>query len=112
MKRVAVIAALVLLPACGGGGGPRECEVSSESGHVQLEDFAFRPSCLQASPDATITLENTGDAPHTFTVERTEVDVEVDPGRSAEARLSGAEPGTYAVTCTLHPQMEATLTVA
>ena len=58
------------------------------------------------------TLENTGDAPHTFTVEGTDVDVEVDAGSSAEVTLSSVEPGTYSVTCTLHPQMEATLTIA
>jgi plastocyanin len=39
------------------------------------------------------------------------VDFDVDAGTSVEASLSGVEPGTYAVTCTLHPQMVATLTV-
>jgi plastocyanin len=111
--RVAVIAALVLLPACGGDETPPEgCSDPVDATTVELSDFAFRPNCLSADAGATITLENTGDAPHTFTVEGTDVDVEVDPGSSAEARLAGADPGTYAVTCTLHPQMEATLTVA
>ena len=70
------------------------------------------PCLLSAEAGATITLENTGDAPHTFTVAETDVDFEVDAGMSVEASLTGVEPGTYAVTCTLHPQMEATLTVA
>jgi plastocyanin len=110
--RVAVITALVLLAACGGDEAPpASCSDPVDATTVELSDFAFRPNCLSADAGATITLENTGDAPHTFTVEGTDVDVEVDPGSSAEASLSGAEPGTYAVTCTLHPQMEATLTV-
>jgi plastocyanin len=113
VRRVAVIAALVLLPACGGDEKPpAPCSDPVDATTVELSDFAFRPNCLSTDAGATITLENTGDAPHTFTVEGTDVDVEVDPGSSAEARLSGAEPGTYAVTCTLHPQMEATLTIA
>ena len=111
--RVVVIAALVLLPACGGDETPPEtCSEPVDATTVELSDFAFRPNCLSADAGATITLENTGDAPHTFTVEGTDVDVEVNAGSSVEASLSGAGPGTYAVTCTLHPQMEATLTVA
>jgi plastocyanin len=109
--RVALIALITLLPSCGSSGAPRACEVQSESGRVQLEDFVFRPSCLQAPPDGVIVLENTGDAPHTFTVERTDVDVNIDAGSSGEADLRTVDPGTYVVTCTFHPQMEATLTV-
>jgi plastocyanin len=111
--RVAVIAALVLLPACGGDETPPEaCSDPVEATTVELSDFAFRPNCLSADGGATITLENTGDAPHTFTLTGTDVDNNVDAGASVEVSLSGLEPGTYAVTCTLHPQMEATLTVA
>jgi plastocyanin len=111
--RVAVIAALVLLPACGGDETPpAPCGDPVDATTVELSDFAFRPNCLSADAGATIILENTGDAPHTFTMEGSDVDVEVNAGSSIEASLSGVEPGTYAVTCTLHPQMEAKLTVA
>ena len=103
---------LVLLPACGGNETPLEtCTDPVAATAVELADFAFRPDCLSADAGARITLENTGDALHTFTVEGTDVDFEVDAGDSIDASLSGVEPGTYAVTCTLHPQMEATLTV-
>ena len=78
---------------------------------VELADFAFRPDCLSADAGATITLDNTGDAPHTFTVEGTDVDVDLDAGASGNAILAGVDPGTYVVTCTFHPQMEATLTI-
>jgi plastocyanin len=111
--RVLALAALVLLSACGGGEAqPEPCADPVAATDVELADFAFRPDCLSADAGATITLENTGDALHTFTVEGTDVDFEVDAGTSVEASLSGVEPGAYAVTCTLHPQMEATLTVA
>jgi plastocyanin len=113
MKRLVTIAALLLLTACGGDEAPpASCTDPVDARTVELADFAFQPDCLSADAGATITLENTGDALHTFTVEGTAVDFEVDAGDSIEASLSGVEPGTYAVTCTLHPQMEATLTVA
>lgn len=112
IRQLAAIAALVLLTACGGDVAPPEaCSDPLDATTVELADFAFRPDCLSAEAGATITLENTGDALHTFTVKDTDVDFDVDAGTSVEASLSGVDPGTYAVTCTLHPQMEATLTV-
>ena len=111
--RVLALAAL-LLAACSGGDvtPPEACTDPVVATTVELADFAFRPDCLSADSGAPITLDNTGDALHTFTLEGTDVDFEVDAGTSIEASLSGVEPGTYAVTCTLHPQMTATLTVA
>ena len=109
-----VLAILLLLAACSGDGAnpPEGCADPVAVTTVELADFAFRPDCLSADAGATITLDNTGDALHTFTLEGTDVDFELDAGTSIEASLSGVEPGTYAVTCTLHPQMTATLTVA
>ena len=103
---------MLLLVACQGDESPpTTCTDPVAATTVELADFAFRPDCLSADAGATITLENTGDALHTFTVTGTDVDLDVDAGTSVEASLSGVEPGTYAVTCTLHPQMVATLTV-
>ena len=112
--RVLALAPLLLLAACAGGEPepPDACTDPAVASTVELVDFAFRPDCLSVDAGATVTLENTGDAPHTFTVTGTGVDFDVDAGTSVQASLSGVEPGTYAVTCTLHPQMEATLTVA
>ena len=110
--RVLALAALLLLTACGDGEKPPEgCTDPVAATTVELADFAFRPDCLSANAGSPITLDNTGDAPHTFTVEGTDVDFDVDAGTSLDASLSGVEPGTYAVTCTYHPQMVATLTV-
>jgi plastocyanin len=113
MRTSLVLAALLLLTACGGDGAeaPEGCTDPVAAATVELADFAFRPDCLSADAGATITLDNTGDAPHTFTVTGTDVDFNVDAGTSVDASLSGVDPGTYAVTCTYHPQMEATLTI-
>ncbi|MGI8616303.1 MAG: cupredoxin domain-containing protein [Actinomycetota bacterium] len=108
-----ILAILLLLTACGGdeANPPEGCTDPVAATTVELADFAFRPDCLSADAGATITLDNTGDAPHTFTVTGTDVDFDLDAGSSVDARLSGVEPGAYVVTCTYHPQMEATLTV-
>jgi plastocyanin len=112
--RVLALGVLLLLTACGGDEAkpPEACTDPVAATTVELGDFAFRPDCLSADEEATITLENTGDAPHTFTVTGTDVDVTVDAGTSVEASVRRVDPGTYAVTCTFHPQMEATLTVS
>jgi len=114
MKIVAplLITLTLLLPACDGdSASPEQCTDPTPATSVELADFAFRPDCLAVDPEATISLENTGDAPHTFTVDGTDLDVNVDAGGSDDLRFDGVDPGTYAVTCTYHPQMTATITV-
>ena len=107
-----LLALAALLPACDGSGArPEPCTDPEPARSVQLADFAYRPDCLSVDAGATITLENTGDAPHTFTVEGTDVDVNVEAGSSEDADLGTVDAGTYPVTCTFHPQMEATLAV-
>jgi plastocyanin len=58
-----------------------------------------------------VELENVGEAPHTFTVDGTDVDFVLASGESVAATIAGVERGRYAVTCTYHPQMTARLTV-
>jgi plastocyanin len=107
-----LLVGMLLSPACGGDSAPAEpCSDPQPATAVQLADFAFEPDCLSVDAGGTIALENVGDAPHTFTAGGTDVDVKVDPGASGEAGFDGVDPGTYSVTCTFHPQMEATLTV-
>jgi plastocyanin len=104
---------LALAVACDNGGTPPEqCDDPVATTSAEVVDFAFEPDCLMVEAGASIHLENTGDLPHTFTVEGTSVDLDIAAGEEADAGLGGIEPGRYAVTCTLHPQMLATLEVA
>jgi plastocyanin len=109
-----LLVALVLVTAVGCGGAPKAepCSDPVAAGTVRIVDFAFEPDCLSASSGSTIHLENAGDAPHSFTVQGTDVSVDLEAGASAVADLSGTEAGPYAVTCIYHPQMTATLTIA
>lgn len=79
---------------------------------VEMADFSYSPICVAVDEGETLEIPNTGAAPHTFTVEGTEIDVNVDAGGSATVDLVGVAPGTYGVTCTLHPQMRGALQVA
>jgi plastocyanin len=112
--RVLALGALLLLTSCGGDGAtpPADCTDPVAATRVELADFAFRPDCVSVDTGSTIELENTGDAPHTFTMAGTDLDVKLDPATSDEVTFGTVDPGTYSVTCTFHPQMEATLIVA
>jgi plastocyanin len=108
------VVSLALLAAAGCAGSAPEAEPCANpipADAVRLEDFVFEPDCLSAAPGDRVRLDNVGEAPHTFTVEGTDVDVDVPAGETGEASLVGVGPGTYAVTCTYHPQMTATLAV-
>jgi plastocyanin len=97
--------------ACSSGDtGSSGCTSPSE-GDVAIADFSYTPSCIAARPGATIGLSNEGEAPHTFTVEGTQVSVDLQAGDHGSADLAGVAPGTYSVICTYHPQMKATLEV-
>jgi plastocyanin len=97
--------------SCSSSKAPAGCTPSGPTQTVDLKDFAFEPTCIGAPAGATLALQNTGSTEHTFTVNGTAVDEKLDGGASGQASLAGIAPGTYAVVCTLHPQMTATLQV-
>jgi plastocyanin len=97
--------------ACGGGSTAPTCSAPVAASAVQLVDFSFDPGCVGADAGETLTLTNTGGAPHSYTVKGTSVNVQVDPGQSQTATLADIAPGVYAVICTYHPQMVGALKV-
>ena len=98
--------------ACGAAGSePPACSTFTTSTSVEMDDFRYGPACVQVDPGGTLTLDNVGAAPHTFTVEGTEVSVDVAAGAQGSADLSGVASGTYTVLCTYHPQMKFTIAV-
>lgn len=105
---VALAAVALLGAACGGGG---EGGDGPTTGSVTMRDNEFDPGDFTASSD-TITVTNEGMAVHTFTVEDGGIDEQVQAGDSAEVDLSGLEAGTHDLTCTLHPEMTGSVTVA
>jgi plastocyanin len=111
--RLPLVACLLLAGvACSGSAGtPASCTPTGPTATVELKDYAFAPTCIQGTAGGTLALSNTGDALHSFKVTGTAVLQTVESGATGEASLAGVAPGTYAVMCTFHPQMVATLVV-
>jgi plastocyanin len=128
---VAGVAALpVLFAACGddggSGSGDDEEESTSTEAPVELEgnlnnngtedigdattvvidagDFFFEPTFVKAAPgaDVQVTIDNVGDVTHTFTIDDQDVDVEVEPGDSAEVAVTLPEGAALRFYCSFH----------
>jgi plastocyanin len=111
--RLSVLVSLLLgaISCSGSRSVQSDCRPAGATASVQMKDFAFEPTCIGAPAGGTLALENTGSTPHSFTVQGTSVTQIVNGGAGAQASLTGVAPGTYAVVCTFHPQMVATLVV-
>lgn len=80
------------------------------SAKVEIEDFAYDPDPVTIEEGGKVTWINRDSVPHTATAE----DGSFDTGTLAEGKIgseSFKEPGTYAYTCTIHPEMEGTVEV-
>jgi plastocyanin len=117
MKRKAMLLAIatagsMVLAACGGGddatgdGGD-----GAASSTVTMRDNEFAPADPVIAA-GEVELVNGGAAPHTFTIEGEDVDVQVDAGETATTTVD-LEAGTYTLFCSFHRAqgMETTLTV-
>jgi plastocyanin len=116
IRTVATLLSLLLLGAvaCGGqdtaGGEPVACDDPTATTTPEMFDFGYAPACVEAEAGATLTVTNSGKAPHTFTVQDGP-SADIAAGASADLALEGVAPGTYSVTCVYHPQMTAALRV-
>jgi plastocyanin len=104
----------------GGGGGRYDYGTDDGSGSgttgadvtLAADNFAFAPAEIELAAGEELSVKNANaSTPHTFTVEGTDIDLELDPGEIEKATLD-LDPGTYAFLCRFHPQMTGTLTVA
>ena len=79
-------------------------EEAGDTIEVELDDFYFGPTFMQAQPGATVTvtLNNEGDAPHTFTIDDLDVDEEVEPGDSREVEVALPDDGATLFDCRFH----------
>ena len=78
---------------------------------VQANNFSFDPTELEIASGEDLTVKNgNANTPHTFTVDGTEVDVELAPLASEELTID-LDPGEYGFLCRFHPEMTGTLTV-
>ena len=140
-SRTLIIPALLTLTlaACAGGDGasapasedgapseaaaseaaPSDAAASEAAGGgttVNMVDFAFTTEEVTVAVGEAITYRNGDSAPHTVTegsdgvaADDPAVNERLEPGDEAE--VSFDEPGTYEITCLLHPQMNMTVIV-
>jgi plastocyanin len=71
---------------------------------MDLGDFFFAPTFVKGVPGGklTVNLKNTGQAPHTFTIDSPKIDVMVAVGGTGAATVTLPKSGTIAFYCTLH----------
>jgi plastocyanin len=87
----------------GGGGG-------SSKANLTIANFAFSPDSFSEPAGETIAVENADTTTHTFTVDKSDVDVQVDAGDTVDVALK-LEPGNYDFHCEIHPSMTGTLEI-
>lgn len=94
-----------------GGGGEDDGGGGSAAATVQVNNFLFAPSNIEVAAGSEIEVKNgNANTPHTFTVEGTDIDLELSPMDSEDVTID-LDPGSYDVICRFHGQMSATLTV-
>ncbi|MBG6185349.1 plastocyanin [Arthrobacter sp. CAN_A214] len=83
----------------------------AEEAMITIKDFEYEmPETI--APGAEVTVTNEDDAPHTVTAEDDGgFDVDVPAGETVTF-TAPEEAGEYAVICTYHPEMSATLVIS
>ena len=121
---LALIASVLLVGGCGGGGGqvtgPTTSTGSTSAAGVVLNltgtEYSFGPSTLKVSAGkTTIRFADKGVMEHDLTIDALHVHIAAKPGKSAEATVNLTR-GTYKFYCTvpghLQSGMQGTLTVS
>jgi plastocyanin len=90
----------------GGGGGMTATTVMEGPGN----SYTFSPSTVTVKQGQTITLDNVSTTVHTFTVTGQSIDVETQPGKTAQVTID-LPPGTYPFVCRFHESMGMTGTL-
>ncbi|HEY5906103.1 MAG TPA: cupredoxin domain-containing protein [Actinomycetota bacterium] len=127
MKKATILAVLVVVfavAACSGdeaepveeGGSStteaeQGCDSPVETATIQIADLAFDPDCIElpAGTDS-LTIENTDDTDHTFTIAEINLNTEIGPSADVGVDVAAINDGVWAFRCTIHPQMTGFLT--
>ena len=104
----ATLAMALAALACGGddeAGVDGDATASSpQVVEVTAKDFSFVPAKLRGTVGAPIelTLNNTGQVSHTFTIDEFKVDTEVAAGEETTVTVLPSEPGEFDYYCRFH----------
>lgn len=112
---VVLVGGLVLgITAGGGSGGSGTAQtpfvVDGPQANVEMDDLDFSPRDLTINVGATVTWTNKEAAPHDATSDDDEWETDLlQEGDTGS--ITFAEAGTFPYHCTVHPNMEGTVTV-
>lgn len=116
---VAVLAAGLVVGACGGGGGSDKAQsagggppgaektaLETPNGpklEVSAKEFAFTPSTLsmKAGQPTDVVLKNDGSIEHDFSVSDVGFKLSMPPSQTGDLALTIAKPGTYRFHCSV-----------
>ena len=115
MTAVLIVAtAGLVLAGCGGGGSDKEKSESTEATeapaaggttvNLTTEDFKFNPTTLTATAGkpVTVSIKNTGNAEHNFSISSLNVSKDVEKGESEKVTFTPAQSGTIQFFCKYH----------
>jgi plastocyanin len=124
MKRLLILAALLsallaVAAGCGASGESEEGQTMTIAGveandhgteqvgdeaKVELDDYYFEPTVLQAAAGSKVTLEldNEGDEEHNFSIDDQNVDQDVEAGEDAEVTVTIPASGQVSFYCKYH----------
>jgi plastocyanin len=97
-----------------------ECVDATATGRpevtIRLVDDEYVPACLSVLGGQGIKLTNRGGSVHNFSVEGSDVDIDIPPGETipTEAIAGAVEPGTHTFFCEYHRSrgMEGQITIS
>jgi plastocyanin len=71
---------------------------------VELDDLYFAPTFIKAKPgsEVEISLKNDGEVKHTFTIDETKTNVELDAGQKSSVKVTLPASGALAFYCSFH----------
>jgi plastocyanin len=105
---VVLLAAVVAIPGSLGvfaesGVVTQPIETENEI-EVELNDDYFKPDVITIPNETTtkLILKNKGKKEHTFTVEKLNIDAEVQPGKEKTITVNPKKSGTYELICRYH----------
>ena len=105
---VAIVSITLAALACGGDDeavvGGNGTASSPQLVELTAKDFSFVPAKLRGTVSAPIeiTLKNTGQVSHTFTIDEFNVDTEVAAGEKTTVTVLPSEPGEFKYYCRFH----------
>jgi len=77
---------------------------SSTKLDVELDDLYFAPTFIKANPGSVveISLKNDGKVKHTFTIDETKTNVELEAGQKSSVKVTLPAAGALAFYCSIH----------